>query len=512
MTQSECEAQEEGGGERRGRSHGGNLAHERDIANCRIVILRGAVTTPSLSPTTLRLDLRSRTGAGPATETEIGPTDPTRPAVPALRGRIEGVPDVGLEALREARASRPGTPHFYWEDPEGGIAIGWGAAAWFHGHGAGRFEEARSWIREIAAAATLTGAPRGPRPETYLVAAGGFAFRADGGWGSGFDGATFVVPRVLLHLRRDVGPVRIVWSRENEPDDGIAADAPPPRAGVPEMPCGALEESLADREVWEGAVRDAIAGIADGAIEKVVLARHVSEPLPIGFDPFDLLARLRERQPGCYHYLFDFGQDALLLGASPERLVTVRGVRVFSDAVAGTAPRPAEPRAEAEAVARLRASAKDQWEHAIVVRHIQGALAPFTTELTVDELPEVQRLRKLLHLRTRIAGKAPLGTHVLSLAERLHPTPAVAGSPRDAALAWIAEREPGDRGWYAGAVGWMTAGGDGDFAVALRGAFVSGRRALLGAGAGIVAGSEPERELDETERKFRSFLDALRWG
>jgi menaquinone-specific isochorismate synthase len=517
VAKAQSETEQQRSGNIGGRSHRGNLAQERDNSNCRIVILRPVVTTPSESPTALRLDLRSRTGGPPAPGTEIEPSSPSERAVPPLHGRIERVSTVGVESLRRARAQRAGRPHFYWEDPEGGVVLGWGAVAWFHAHGDGRFERARAWISELAAAATLTGAPRGPRPETYLVAAGGFAFDADGGWGSGFDGATFVVPRVLLHVRRDIGAVRIVWRRDDEPGFGdpsdpmLAPDAIPPHGEVPAMPSGALEEALADREGWERAVRDAIGGIEAGTIEKVVLARHVSETLPLGFDPLDLLGRLRERQPGCYRYLFDFGQDALLLGASPERLVTLRGVRVFSDAVAGTAPRPegAEAVAEAEAVARLRASAKDQWEHAIVVRHIQSALAPFATELVTDEIPEVQRLRTLLHLRTRISGRVQLGTHVLSLAERLHPTPAVAGSPRDPARAWIAAREPGDRGWYAGAVGWMTAGGDGDFAVALRCAFVSGRRALLGAGAGIVAGSDPSLEWKETEGKLSAIRDAF---
>jgi isochorismate synthase EntC len=126
-----------------------------------------------------------------------------------LRGRIEPIAAVDVGVLREARRARPGRPHFYWEDAEGGLLLGWGAVAWFHGRGADRFEATRAWIRELARKATLRGAPRGPRPETYLVAAGGFAFDPEGGWGSGFESATFVVPRVLLHVRRDIGAVRI---------------------------------------------------------------------------------------------------------------------------------------------------------------------------------------------------------------------------------------------------------------------------------------------------------------
>ncbi len=465
------------------------------------------MTTRSLSPTALRLDLRSRTGDAP-----IAPEAEEARAVPSLRGRIEPVESVTTRALREAAAGRRGLPHFYWEDPDGGILLGWGAVAWFHGRGAARFEEARAWIAELASRATLNGAPRGPRPETYLVAAGGFAFDAEGGWGAGFDAATFVVPRVLLHLRRDIGAVRIAWERNAGEGAMPAGDDAPPRAGAPAIPFGAREEALADRGAWERAVRDALDGIGEGALEKVVPARHVAQPLPAGFDPLATLDRLRARHAGCYRFLFDFGQEAAFLGASPERLVTVRGKRILSDAVAGTAPRPddlEDPAAEEAAVARLRASAKDQAEHAIVVRHVLGSLGPYAEEIEVDAEPEILRLRTLLHLRTRVSGKAPLGTHVLRLAERLHPTPAVAGSPREAALRWIAQREPGDRGWYAGAVGWMTAGGDGDFAVALRCAFVAGRRALLAAGAGLVAGSDPSLEWRETEQKLSVMRDAF---
>jgi len=472
------------------------------------------VTTRSSSPSTLRLDLRSRTGVlgGVPSPFESGPG--TILDVPALSGRIEPFHRFDLSLLREARAGHPGRPLFYWESPEGEVVLGWGDVTWFRAHGANRFAAAYDWITRLAAAATLTGAPRGPRPESYLVALGGFAFDPEGAWGTGFEPASFIVPRVLVHRRPDVGPIRIVWKREDESGSPEPYEAYEPdtatRAGwTPEIPGGALDEALATHGEWEDAVAAALAGIEAGAMEKVVLARRVHADVPAGFDPIELLERLRERHPGCYRFYFDFGLGGIFLGASPERLVTLRGVRVASDAIAGTAARPDDPREEAEAIDALRGSAKDRSEHEFVVRHIREALAPFAEELTVDATPEVQRLRRLLHLRTRIAGKTAKGTHILSLASRLHPTPAVAGSPRRAALDWIAAREPGDRGWYAGPIGWMTAGGDGDFAVGLRGAFIAGRRAILAAGAGIVAGSDPTLEWKETEGKLSAMRDAF---
>ena len=473
---------------------------------------RCAVTTRSSSPTSLRLDLRSRIGLP---EGGLAPL-PTAPGdeneIPALSGRIEPFERTDLALLREARAGHPGRPLFYWESPDGEVVMGWGAVAWFRSHGASRFTGARAWITRLAAEATLTGAPRGPRPESYLVALGGFAFDPEGAWGAGFEPAAFVVPRVLIHHRPDVGPIRILWKRADDPADGGVGGAPDsaPRHGwTPEVPCGALDGSFESEAAWADAARGAVEAVESGAMEKVVLARRVLADLPVGFDPLDLLERLRDRHPGCYRTYFDFGLGGAYIGASPERLVTLRGVRVWSDAIAGTAVRPADPAAEREAIEALRASAKERNEHELVVRHIREALEPLANELNVEAEPDAQRLRGLLHLRTRITGKMPKGSHILPLAERLHPTPAVAGTPRDAALAWIAAREPGDRGWYAGPVGWMTAGGDGDFAVGLRGAFITGRRALVAAGAGIVPGSVPALEWKETEGKLSAMLDAV---
>jgi isochorismate synthase len=474
-------------------------------------ILGGAVTTRSSSPSTLRLDLRSRTGALAGVASPFDPVTGPDLEIPALSGRIEPYDRADLALLRAARAERPGCPLFYWESPEGEVVLGWGSVARFRARGDSRFAQAYDWITRLAAAATLTGAPRGPRPESYLVALGGFAFDAAGSWGAGFEPASFVVPRVLVHRRPDVGPIRIAWSRDDGLEEGADDDfdSSPREERARATASGALDQALAARDDWEGAVAGALRGIDEGAMEKVVLARRVHAPVPDHFDPIDLLERLRARHAGCYRFYFDFGLGGVFLGASPERLVTLRGVRVASDAIAGTAARPEEPRVEAEAIDALRGSAKDRVEHEIVVRHIRDALEPFAAELAVDAEPEVQRLRRLLHLRTRISGKTAKGTHVLSLASRLHPTPAVAGSPRDAALAWIAAREPGDRGWYAGPIGWMTAGGDGDFAVGLRGAFVTAGRALLAAGAGIVSGSDPSLEWKETEGKLSAMRDAL---
>jgi isochorismate synthase len=189
------------------------------------------------------------------------------------------------------------------------------------------------------------------------------------------------------------------------------------------------------------------------------------------------------------------------------------GREVRSNPLAGSAARSGDPVEDRQNAARLLGSAKDHEEHAIVVEAIARTLGPFCRELSWDPEPVLLETPNVWHLSTRFRGllREP-SPGALELVEALHPTPAIAGEPRDVALQTISDLEPFDRGSYAGPVGWVDANGDGEWAIALRCAELRGEHATLYAGAGIVAGSEPAAEVDETERKFRAFLDALRWG
>lgn len=272
-------------------------------------------------------------------------------------------------------------------------------------------------------------------------------------------------------------------------------------------------DPLPSREDYAGAVRRAVEVIGAGPLRKVVLARTLTVDAGRGLDAPRLLRRLRAVEPEGYAFgtLNEYGLP--LVGASPELLVARRGREVRANPLAGSAARSGDPqqdRAGAEALAR---SSKDRVEHAIVVEAVDEALAPLCDELIHDPEPVLHETANVWHLSTRFRGRlrAPRPS-ALELVAALHPTPAVCGTPLAEALRLIAELEPFDRSGYAGAVGWMDAEGDGEWAVALRCAELRGTRARLFAGAGIVAGSDPEQELDETERKFRAFLDALRWG
>lgn len=263
---------------------------------------------------------------------------------------------------------------------------------------------------------------------------------------------------------------------------------------------------------YADAVAEAVRRIENGGLDKVVLARTLRVDAGRTLYARRLLHRLRAVEPHCYTFAAPDGSGTLV-GASPELLCSRRGSLVRSMPLAGTAPRsgdPDEDRANGEALA---ASAKDREEHDIVVAAVGEVLGGLCDELRWDPEPVLEPTANVWHLATRFEGRLrDPDVTALDVVAELHPTPAVGGTPADEAEATIAELEPFDRGAYAGPVGWMDAEGDGGWAIALRCASLRGERATLFAGAGIVAGSEPAAEVEETERKFRAFLDSLRWG
>jgi isochorismate synthase len=264
--------------------------------------------------------------------------------------------------------------------------------------------------------------------------------------------------------------------------------------------------------VYEGAVGEAARRIRAGELRKVVLARTIEVAAGRVLEPRRLAHRLRAVDPHAYTFIAPFG-DGVLVGASPELLVARRGTEVHANPLAGSAPRSGDPDEDRAFGAALAASSKDREEHALVVEAVVGALTPLCVTLHADPEPVLAETPNVWHLSTRIHGRLrePVPS-VLDLVGALHPTPAVAGTPTGTALEVVHQLESFDRGAYAGPVGWVDADGDGTWAIALRCALLEGDRATLFAGAGIVGASDPRSELDETDRKFRAFLDALRWG
>jgi isochorismate synthase len=252
-------------------------------------------------------------------------------------------------------------------------------------------------------------------------------------------------------------------------------------------------------------------------LQKVVLARALRLAADAPVDARVVLRRLAANDPGAYSYLVDLtaagGRYAgmALVGASPELLVARDGDRVTCRPFAGSAPRAADPERDAAAGAALAASAKDRHEHQLVIDAMAGALRPLCSELTFPSTPELSRTSAVWHLSTPISGRLrDKSTTAMDLALALHPTPAVGGVPADAAAKLIGELE-GDRGFYAGAVGWCDTHGDGRWIVTLRCAQLAAdrRSALAHAGGGIVAESDPDDEVAETTTKFVTILSAL---
>jgi menaquinone-specific isochorismate synthase len=256
---------------------------------------------------------------------------------------------------------------------------------------------------------------------------------------------------------------------------------------------------------YTSAVANAVAAIALGQITKVVLGRSVVLEFPGAPDVAVTTRRLQVEEPACTVFTHPV-PGGVFLGASPELLVSRRGPAVSSHPMAGTTDLDGG-RADA-----LLASPKNRWEHQLVVDEIARVLTEQGVTVDLPTGPDLMRLHSVAHLVTRIEGQAGAGTvppSVLTLLAALHPTPAVGGVPRDQALEVIELLETAPRGRWAGPVGWVDGRGDGDWVIGIRSATVTGRRAVLWAGAGIVADSVPEAELLETTIKLVPVLQAL---
>ncbi|GAA3940474.1 isochorismate synthase [Microbacterium soli] len=316
-----------------------------------------------------------------------------------------------------------------------------------------------------------------------------------------------IVPRTVIGWRD--GRSWITRIRRAEEDD--FAPVPEPAGFAPHW-AGRVGPGAQTPQAYQDAVRAALDEIAAGAYSKVVLARDVTGTVPGDADLRRLVRALSTDYPDTWTFAVDG-----LIGASPETLVTTHTRTVTARVLAGTTGRGADPDADAAASSALAVSAKDLDEHSYAVRSVLAALRPHTRTLTASDEPFVLELPNLFHLATDVRGELLDGESSLDLVGAMHPTAAVAGSPTDAAVAAIRRLEPFDRGRYAGPVGWIDASGDGEWAIALRCAQFgdvpddeSGvRRVTAYAGAGIVAGSDPESELLETRVKFRPLIDAL---
>lgn len=317
-----------------------------------------------------------------------------------------------------------------------------------------------------------------------------------------FDGraatSVFVIPRVVLGRTRTPQGIRS-WRTASTAE-------PPLRPSVPVSTPGSVRYSdgAQSADEWERTVARAVGLLRSGEIDKIVLARDLLASTENRIDIRYLLNRLEPRWPGCWTFAVDG-----LVGATPEILLRRNGSHVFSRVLAGTMARGAD-RTDDEAIGRwLLESTKNRAEHRYAVASLAEALGSYCATMSVPESPYLHRLSGLMHLATDVTGELSGDPELLDLVNALHPTAAVCGTPRDRARDLIAELEGMDRGRYAGPVGWVDAGGNGEWGLALRCAAVGDRGIRLYAGCGIVADSDPEAELAEAQLKFRVMRDAL---
>lgn len=269
-----------------------------------------------------------------------------------------------------------------------------------------------------------------------------------------------------------------------------------------------IEDGEADR--FRASVERVLPLIEEGQLNKVVLARSLDLEAEEPFLPLELLHLLREREPASTAFSFSNRSQVSFIGATPERLLRSAGDRFFTEAIAGSAPR-GDSMVEDGALGRaLIGSEKDLREHRYVVDSICRRLQSVGLKPVPGRAPGILKLSRVQHLRTLISGDWPERASFLKILGELHPTPAVGGTPREAALDCIRRTEPFSRGLYTGCLGWVRGEGEGEAWVALRTARIKGNRARLYAGGGVVQGSVPETETEETEFKLKMLLETLR--
>ena len=388
--------------------------------------------------------------------------------------------------------------------------VGFGEAARFTSTGPDRFALAQDWWRSVLADAEISNPLS--FPGTGLVAFGSFAFSKR----SPFE-SRLVIPEITVGLRDGDAWVTYTTADPEAEVTGRSAvetlaryleDLPLYRQSDPE---DRIRPGMLSESEWKNAVARSVAHIAAGDLSKIVLARDVAVELGSPLVASQVLRELAVRYRDCWTYSVDG-----LIGSTPEMLIRVSNGTAEARVLAGTLDRATAPADDPDYAKRVLAgSAKQQHEHQIAIDSLTRALEPFTSSMTSHTEPFVLELPNVWHLSSDVRAELAADENgavptPLTLVEALHPTAAVCGFPTAVAGELISELEHMDRGPYAGPVGWMDAAGNGEWGIALRGAVIENPTSVrLYAGCGIVAGSNPAAELEETWSKFRPMLEAL---
>lgn len=450
------------------------------------------------------------------------PVAPTLPDARTLKATTVATEALDPVALFAAAAEADIEAALWLRPADGTAIVGIGRAWAIEPDGPARFRDAETaWrtARDSMVIERKSGTTAGP----ILIGGLGFTGRTPGTddpWAP-FGAASLVLPtfswvagpdgagRVTSAATEDADPRAL--ARRWDELERRARELAPAAGAIVAQPVFAPLRVVAEQpshDAWRRIVGLHAGAVGRGRLDKVVLARRVDLRAPVDLDVPNALRRLAASAPESTTYAFR-RDGRTFLGATPERLARTEGRAFRTVAVAGTIRRGADAAEDARLAADLLASDKDREEQSIVVESIRAMLGPVAETLDVAAAPRVMTLRYVQHLVTEIAGTLPDGHGLLALAERLHPTPAVGGEPRDIALNLIEEHEGFDRGWYAGPIGWLGGDGDGELCVALRCGIVDRTRATLFAGCGIVADSDPDAEWEESRIKLQAVMSAL---
>jgi len=394
-----------------------------------------------------------------------------------------------------------------------------GTACQFQVDGATRFEAAKAFVQATLAHTTIVGNSRLPLAGPHFV--GGFTFFDQASSSEPyFAPATLVLPE--WQISHQQGQSTVVLNLSIDPDHHLDRTVERTWQQLQTIrtikadwlyPTFSHRELLKKQDVrstshFKILVQSALQAIQAHALHKVVLAHAVDVMSPLPFSPIASLRHLRQIYPDCYIFAMSNGRGQQFIGASPERLVSLRDRHLMTDALAGSAARGKTTCEDAYLASSLLSSKKETHEHRVVTKFITHqlrhlGLTPHVSPLRLLQLSNIQ------HLRTPIHATLPTDLHLLDVVAALHPTPAVAGMPRAIACDHIRRYEGFERSLYAAPLGWIDHQGNGEFAVGIRSALMDGCHARLYAGAGIVAGSDPERELLEVQIKLQALLAAL---
>ncbi len=413
--------------------------------------------------------------------------------------------------------AQPDRTHFYWENASKEEAIlGYGIAKSLTIDSGDRFVKSQNFIEECLNQTVRIGDLRVPGSGPYLFCSFTF-FDSPAKSNSSFPPATVILPSYQIVRKKEdcILVINLVIDSNTELQDLLRKIQDKIKAfnlsitSAPEK-----QQEIAKKTQFQSllafkeSVTSALKSIQDNRFTKIVLAHALEVVSGVPFRIVESLNNLRQSYPDCYIFSFGNGKGHHFIGASPERLICVQDGQLITDALAGSAPRGKNTAEDHSFARKLLSSEKERREHQAVTEFIiqrlsQLGLKPQRSPLKLLKLSNIQ------HLWTPIYARLSSSIHTLEIVAKLHPTPAVAGVPTEIACEEIRQYETFDRSLYAAPLGWINYQGNGEFIVGIRSALIEGNRAHLYAGAGIVAGSDPDKEMAEIQLKFQALLEAL---